>query len=660
MARTNALASRAALALLLASLTACDIGQTCDQEPPTPAGDLDRIGDAVLVSPPPSSGDFGQRSWVVMSNPEIEQLRVFDVLERQFVRAPNVFFPLSLRTGPATRRLSSVRGDATLVLALDASDDTLSVVTVTPHQQLREGELSPDFRVAHVAPTGRAPGDVAALRTDDALLAFVTLPDEGALQVLSIDVAGDTSSELARVDLGDGAHPARVDVDPTGDAVVVTDARLSSIAIVRVDDLALDRRIDVGGATGPVAIGRVDPGDGLAPVALVARRDAPELAAVRLRRPLFREEPYALIARLEIHDFAAALHVNDAARAAPSACCDIPSNAPEGVLGDTPTFAWGSFVGTNGIQSYVLFDGARGGEWTGTRVQPRPPSARGLMRLVSYDEPAPFVATAEWQPAEEGDPAPSITVAPVDNLGDPPLMPLHVQTQTLTLTYEGTPPGGNNRRATIALDGDRWQVTVNPDSVAFDQRDVRDGDVIQVDTANVGGTCPSAVGGPISDLDENTFYLDDLSDEHAACVAAGDEFRFTLFAADSFLVALEGHGYRGRLPRSDVGQSLEVPGWVVTITALAAPTRGSKHTSELSQGFLPLENDLARPPDFQVDGFGTLGLLPSAIISGAVEVRDSDTGDIVPKAVMFVATGTGALLEMEEGEVDVAGIRLHR
>ena len=48
------------------------------------------------------------------------------------------------------------------------------------------------------------------------------------------------------------------------------------------------------------------------------------------------------------------------------------------------------------------------------------------------------------------------------------------------------------------------------------------------------------------------------------------------------------------------------------------------------------------------------------MVANAVQVRDIDTGDVVQSTRMFVVTGAGALLEMEEGELLVERIRLHR
>lgn len=650
------------LPVALLALCACDLTQGCDNEPLTPAGDLDRIGDAVMVIPP--EGTTGKRAYVVLSNPEIQQLRVFDVLERSFVRAPNVYFPLSLPTGPATRRLAVAANDPSHVYALDSATDELVAVRITPLVEDNEDAAppAPDFRVSARFSTGRAPGDVAVALINEELLAFVTLPAEGVVQVLALNLFAGEATEVARVALGDGSYPDRLEVDPTGDAVVVTDARLSSVAILRTEDLALDRRIEVGGPTSAVAIGRVDPGDGLAPVALVARRDQPELAALRLYRPGYREERYALLARLETFDIASAVFVSDAAMPDAVPCCALLS--VEQVDPDEPTYAWGAWSATSGFFTYLRFDAERDPRFENGSVEPRAPSQRGLLRAIGFEEPRPGILEESWTPAQENDPQPTVEITPVDNFGDPPVYPQFDPELTLSYVYEGSPPGATNRRVNgPVLDGARYRMDVVPDGIAFESRDVRSGDVIRVSTANAGGSCPDQVVTPISDPTGNSFFLDDITDLQAECLNLGER-RFTLFATGDFTVRLSPGGYFGRRELSDVGEPVEMPGLVATISAVGAPGRGSRLDLLLTQGEFPIDLDLARPPDFTTDGFGQRALLTSAIVSGSVDVRDftpaEGTDPIFRSNRMFLSTGAGALLELEEGEILVERIAQHR
>ncbi len=649
---TMTTARRFCLPLLLALFAGCDIAG-CDQEPPVPSGELDRLGDIVLVRPPDAAAG---RSFVVVTNPEIQQLRVFDVLERRFVPAPNVFFPLSARTGPATRRLAVSPVDQRFVFALDGALDLLQAVAMVPTVEIDEDSVAPAFTTAGVFETGRAPADVAVWSSGlegELPLAFVTLPQQSALQVLALDLdAGTTSAELL-VDLGEGSRPNRVAVDPTGDAVVVTDAALDSVAIVRVRPeggagplAALDRRIDVGGPTNEVTIGRVDPGGGLAPLALVALRDRPVIAALRMFR-FGREDRYELLGSAEIPSPVAALYVPDQLRERPSACCPELKDGEE--TQDPPTFAWAAVTTTNGWLYYVRLDAADG----------------GLVRLIDLGQPLAEAPeeSLRWEPAAGGEARqPDVDVVAIDNFGDPPFVPLlreDALAAEITLTFEATPPGAGNRRAQLVDSGDGFALEVVPASVPFEQLDVQAGDEIVVDTSDRGGSCPASISMTVASISADTVAVSGVDSGDAACLSQGGELRFTLFAVGDFLVRTLDDGYQGRLPVRPATSSLDVPFFRISVTesAAGAPLRGSVISIQATQGIEPVAMFLARPSTFRGGGIGFDALLPQAMVGGPVRIRDVEGGTF-DSTRMFLATGTGGLLLFEEATISVEAVSL--
>lgn len=652
------LARRVPLLSLLALIAGCDIAG-CDQEPPAPSGELDRLGDIVLVTPDPEDGEG--RSFVVVTNPEVRQLRVFDVLERRFVRAPNVFFPLSARTGPATRRLDVPPVNQRFVYALDGAFDLLQVVDMALTVEVDEDTVAPAFTTAAVFATGRAPSDVTVWSSGvvgEPALAFVTLPQISAVQVLALDVENQTVVDEALIDLGEGAHPNRAAVDPTGDAVVITDAALDSVAILRIlpfdDDAAtplaeLDRRIDVGGPSNDVAIGQVDPGDGLAPLALVSLRTEPVLAAVRLFRPGFREDRYELLGRVGLPDFATALYVPNQDREAPKACCPLLSL--EQVNPDPPTFAWGSATTANGFLYYVGFDVPRRG-------------GGSLVRLLDFGTPTPgprneLTSDLIWFPAEGGDARrPVLALAPIDEYGDPPFFPFLDEDLQIEMVFEGSPAGTSDRRAELVSTGDGFALEVVPADVAFEERDVRAGDEIVVDTSDRGGSCPESVTMIVEGVTGDTVSVSGIDATEAACVSQGGEVRFTLFAVGDFVVSTTTEGYQGRLPIEPTPTSLEVTGFVITATQSAAgePLRGSRFRIGVTQGLDPVRIHLARLPDFRGGGFGAAALLPQGMAGGSVRIRDIQ-GNAQETTRLFIATGTGTLLVMEEATVNIDAVQ---
>jgi hypothetical protein len=664
---------RGLLMTSLAALCACDISQAgCEQTPLAPEGDLGRLGDAVIVTPDTDDDEL-RRSFVVVSNPEAQQLRIFDVRDRSFLRAPNRYFPLSVHTGPATHRLATTSSDPTRLYALDGVADTLTVVSMA----LLEGSAEPSFSVENVIDTGRAPGDLAAAVTVGGVsLVFVTLPEESALQVIDVDAG----AELARVDLGAGSRPAQVAVDPSADAVVVTAASLSSVAVVRLEDLTLDRRIEVGGPTDAIATGRVNPGDGTAPVALVGRRDAPEVVALRLYRPGYREERYERVASAELPGFASALYVSDSADETAVPCCaaqfDVGTERPDA------TWAWGSVATADGFLFYLRFDAERGPVWDGTELVPAEAGASAL-ELMDNGTPAPGpqvdLATAEvWFPSGEApSPRPTLAVDAVDNRGDVPHADLWPVDLTLTLVYEGSPRGTYDRRASL---GSGDVVSVLGGSVPLAERDVRDGDVILVDLSGRGAGCPDLIERPASDFDGDTFVVGGLSDGDRACLQQGGEFRFILKATASFTIQDSRHGYVGRVEVKAGGASLEIPDFVVTVAENSdgAPTRASRFIVELDQNRSPVVVQLSRQPDFNADGYGLDAMLANTMVADRVRVACgcSDTEICINGSCteaegaeprnwfdtnrLFLATGAGALIEMAEGEININYMARHR
>jgi hypothetical protein len=646
----------ALLGLVLAGASACDL-LACDREPVAPAGDLDRLGHAVFLTPP-RTGD--PRSFVVVSNPEIQQLRVFDVLEGRFVAAPNVFFALSARTGQATRRLAVAATDHRWLFAVDGAGGFVQVLDMTADVVIDEDTVAPRFTTIAVAETAQSPSDVAVwIDEGGAALLFVTLPEQGALQVLSLDLEATEpeATQVALIDLGPGSVPARVAVDPTGDAVVVTDAALSSVAIVQVGDLAAPpRRLEVGGPSMEVAVGRLDPGDGMAPLALVSLRDRPVIAALRLFRPGYREDRYAILGSTEVPRPVTALYVPRQDRERPRPCCPLISR--EQTNPEAPTLAWGAVGTANGSLTYVRFDAPRG------PFADAPPLGPSLVRLIDLDTPRPgalddLESPQVWSPAGEVGGRPLLTVEPVDNYGDPPFFPVFSDLG-VQLVYEGSPPGAAGRRGGLVLIGGEYALDLEPLAVPLEERDVLPGDAVQADISGRGGACPDLAFFQVSEVVGDTVFLTGVSEQEAACATLG-EVELDLFASGDLLVRTEAEGYLGRLPLKAEPTAFAIPGFLVGVQAAPAgpPGRGSELSFRLTQGLTPALMQLSRFADFQAGGFGQSAVLPTAIVGGPANIRLSE-GDLLGTTRMYVATGAGLLLEMEEATVSVDAIRSFR
>jgi hypothetical protein len=607
--------------------------------------------------------DAVPRTYVVVANPEIEQLRIYDAYDRSFLRGPNVYFPLSVHTGPATRRLAVAAGDPDIVYALDGADDAVRVV-----RTFESGTDGP-FTTVSAFRTGRAPGDIAAVSTSDTTaLVFVTLPDEGAVEVYDVDENTGAARQVDVIDLGEGSVPAQVAADPTGDAVVVTDAALDSVAIISTDPVALDRRIDVGGPTDAVATGVVDPGDGLGPVALVARRDAAEVSALQLYRPDVRGEKYSLLATAELPEPAQQLYVPDQMRAGdtePTVCC------PDLSVDTEATLAWAMSLSANGKIRYLRLDGERGDD---------DDRRRGLLRLVDNNPLAPGpaddlnlnVASDVWFPTDVNQGGrPTVTLSSVDNLGSPPTSPYWPIGYSVTLTWEGSPAGGKNRIGT--LEGGQLAFQVDSSGVAVGSRDIRVGDLLRVDTRErESSQCPDqgfylfTIAGVQSSLVD----VGGLDAGQIACLLTGGPFTAQFFAAGVFTVDSSRDGYIGRLLMDD-GTSppppemrVEVPSIAIAVSAAEAglPARGSQLVLPLAQHVEPLSIELSQPLDaVTLDGFGQLGLLPTGIAGFDAFIQPVNDR---PREVrrLFISIGgssgrqNGRLLELNETETSLARV----
>ena len=91
--------SPAHAAMISMALSMVSIASTsCTQTAVSTSNNL-KPSDVVLIRAPSPDGSQ-EHSYVVVSNPDIEQLRILDLSTGTFLVAPNGYFPLSVRVGP--------------------------------------------------------------------------------------------------------------------------------------------------------------------------------------------------------------------------------------------------------------------------------------------------------------------------------------------------------------------------------------------------------------------------------------------------------------------------------------------------------------------------------------------------------------------------------
>lgn len=625
------------LALSLASLSACD---QCQQSLLT-KGNLDRVADVVVVN-----RDDGS-SVAISSNPELQVLRVLDLTVGRFTEAPNRFSPLSIPTGPETRQLTLAVDAATggidnkALFALDVSDDVVQVV------RLEDKGTAPAFGTVARFDTGPGPVDVAAIVVGGATIVAVTR-DDAASDVALFSVENDVVTELAPVSLPPvGAHAGAIVADPLGHAFVVADAALAQVHILDVNDdgtVAFNRSLDVGGSVSRLAAGVVDVGDGLAPVVLALRSDESAATLVRLFRPGFREDRYAVVGGLALPSLAVEAYVPDArpSDATTTICCRGLSD--DALADGEATDAFATVWMANGDVVYVALaaDSVDGAAL---------PAGRRLVRLIDDDvdglsAPEGVDLNADeglWVPAEGGDRfRPSVTLTPLDNFGAPPFVPLVDAGTALLLTWEGDLPRIRNLSGTFN-DGDQ-SFTAGRDLVG---RGARVGDNARLVQENPNGTCTtpelraaitaiSVDGGTVTlDFDTDAATVSNCLNEPASSV------RLTIEVAGSFVVDSAGV-FVGRLANvgSGVDDSVALAGASLTValSSAGAPVRGSKLAVPLDAHVTPMGLNLA-------SDLGQAALIPTAIAGGTLVIPDasSDAADGATVAARRMVLTSGSI-----------------
>ncbi len=639
----------------------------CNQEPVQPTGNLERPGDVVLVTPPGQEGT--QHTIAVVSNPEIEQLRLFDVTllpEGGFVQAPNVYFPLSILTGEATSDLAAPRGLPSRVLALDGDTDQIVVI-----RTVKEGNKAAWTRVGESVTTSSEPAAIDGALVDDRLLVFVALPQEGAIEVIALDP--ETSEELDRttIALQDGARPADVAVDPAIATVVVADAVKSSVSLLDIGELAggggLDdaapRVVDVGGPTRRVTVGQVDRGDGLAPVALVLRRDAREVALVRLFRAGFREERYALLGRAEVPGTPMAAYVPDQgfAQSDPVVCCQgLDDAAP-----NEATAAWAAVATADGTVWYLTLAGDGGSL---VRLMDTEPVGPG----PSLD---PNTSLENWVLPEgvTTSPRPFVAFNETGDFGDPPFAQFGGDARTLFLTWEGALPGLADVPA--EYDDGALQIAV---SAELADLDVRVDDLAELTVDDPPAGCDGMFVARIVDVDGDTATLAQgaadgpaLSADDEDCIAGGGTLSASVLAGSAFVVESTAGDAPVRLSfdeRADPadepapGTFIDLPGTRVTLTRNAAgdPVRGSLLVLPIMSNVSTVGLALSRQSSTRLPGFGDLARQPIAMTGGLMEVpTGEDDQDTVPARRIVLITPL-RLFTFDEGETSVGDVAAYR
>jgi hypothetical protein len=661
---------RLALAgLLIAAAAGCD---TCEQAILT-RGNLDRVADVVVVN------GLDGVSYAVAANPELQALRVVDLTEGRFVAAPNRFSPLSVPTGPDTRALAlavdavTTAVDPTMLYALDGDDDVVQVVRLAD----AKGKADPFVVVDRIA-VGALAVDVAAIRTADDVFVAVA-------RTAVVEIFGASDGALvASVDLPAGAHASAIVADPFGGSFVVGDAALAAVHVVDIGAPASPqapalRSLDVGGPVSQLAAGVVDVVDGLAPVVVALRSDEPALMAVRLFRPGFPEDRFAVLGGAALPSLGVEAYVPDArpGAAAVTVCCRGLSD--DAIDAGEATDAFAAVWMADGDLVYVALAAT-------TLDGDDLPPGRTLVRLIDDDTDGPGAPGAIdlnedgalWVPAEGGDAfRPTVRLTTTDNFGAPPFVPLLATGTTLLLTWEGDIPRLKNLGGVYLPGTHGFQASRD-----LAARGARVGDVARFVQQDPSTAC-AALGNPtlravIDSVDGGLITVvpgDEFDDAvAAACLEAPAAVVVTVEAVGAFVVDDAGR-FVGRLVADGAGAEdhIALSGFTVAFTPSEAglPLRGSKLAVPLDPQVTTMGMNLSDTP--LSDGSGALGVaafVPTGISGGTLVIPDAsadEEGAVVTARRMVLSsgsvdatTGLPLLFTCDEGETSPGRVESFR
>jgi hypothetical protein len=606
--------------------------QQCAQVVAPQRGNIDRVADVVLVNGP--SSESPQQTYALMSNPELGFVRVLNLTTGQFVLAPNQYFPLSLPVGAHTTAMATpldvsvtpavVRDQ--LVFALDGVDNRIHVVC-TPNTDC----AGFDIRARVDAPPQAA--DIAAVTlSDDETMVVLSLPTTG--QVAFASYAHGTG-ELARwsfVDL-EGAQPTALVLDPLGESLLVADANAPVVHVLQVSSTGVER-VDVLDVLSPIhafAAGVVSLEDGEAPVVLALGAAPSSVSLLRLYRPGFREDRYAVLGVLELALVPEAGFVPDQRADGQAVVCCRGLSSDAAAAGEGSA-AWGSVWLSDGNLLHV-------------RLQ------TSGVRLFDDDiDPIAIPEGADWNNDErlwqspEGVVSPRPSVQLVD-WEQTPLVRTRVQSlSTLRLEYEAILPALND--VGVELNSATREVR----SAAWRLSQAQVGD--EVSLADDDG-CTTIT--TIAALDDAGATLDAVD---GSCTGVR-VVRMRVRSKARFVVSNEEH-FLGVVGDANAG----APALPVAERALevrfdeTAPVRGSTLSLPVDVNFVPFGLRLG---DRTFNSYGQAALVPTAIAGGVMTVPGANRVPTLTRRVVLVGSGGDDLtrslvLTFDEAETDIGRV----
>ncbi|MBN2359552.1 MAG: hypothetical protein JXR83_08850 [Deltaproteobacteria bacterium] len=595
-------AHRLVRALTVALVAWAATGSFCPETQSAGQGNLDRPGGVVVYA-------VGDSHYAVLPQPQARHLRVFDLDQRLFVAAPNVYFPLSIPAGPYTQRIVVDTAHA-LALALDSADGGLRALRIGPPSD--ENALK---RIGEVVPAGLSP---VGLATDPASAdPRIWVADAAAGSVHEFELAGDVSSFALGRSWPIGGEITDLAYDAASGVLFVADATGDALQLITVADGAL-QTLSVAGPVGRLMLvdGYLSSSESQVPLLLAMRRDR---TAVVLVRPGATPE---VLSAIEFPAMPVAAVALDSARLGDTVCSGLV-DPPCGYL---------AVLTIDGILYYVDL----------TTVDA---SGQPLPRIFDEIETGPSLSSDPNTDPTLYDPnsadpdallrRPRVDVQPLEIAEAPRLVQQRGDASYL-FTYQGIAVPLRDRHGRYDL---ATQVFSDDDSaVDLAELGARAGDLLDVPAQD---HCGDGVRLAISDVSGCTLHLAD-ADSARDCIGQVAGVVFNVRAGDQFTVALQREDLAsGILGRVAFGEPFLAR--VVSITlseavdaggaALGPPATGAVLNVPIEDNFDPLGLDL-----------GIYGAVPTGIA-----VAPAGTGDNREWQLLVSAAGGSSLFLLDPG-----------
>ncbi len=462
-------------------------GALCDNLDPDPGfKNYDRISDAVLLTPP--NQEAPAHSFLLSTNPAYEQIRIYDTYRRRFVEADNVYFPLSINTGPATLEIAAPSEDASFLFAFDVQWNQVFVIRTTATEAERafshvgDGfSVEPGAQSLETLPGLNGETYVYLTYPSEQLIRQYTVDENGVLQgnVTTISLTGTTPEHLHRLD--------EISLAMTS----YDDHRVFIIRPFENDVVS----IPLIQSAAQITSGYLDLGQGEEQVLIATLSDGHTLAAIARAPETSRRAGLRLLGYTELQHAVGQVYIpdnrDDDRQLSPRVCCPLityRNNTSEPFLKDEATKAWATVFHNNGTMSYLRLDGPRYG-------QPED-AIQTLFRPLDINDEIPgptetFIEEPIWRtPDGQNNSLPLIDWMSIDNFGDTPYHGLRHLGRFIHLTWNVQANGEPTSSASFTVydselghTADAWQ----DDSFIYLERP---GLRIRISLANQGSWAP--------------------------------------------------------------------------------------------------------------------------------------------------------------------------